>query len=146
MSLNQLAASIMINQPPDAVMTTFQAIERWSEWYPGVVNARWITGEPWTVGAVMEVQVRNSLGMLVGSSATVLPTDHVWTEPTLCWENRAPGLVTVCYAWAEATAQGSRFTLQKYYRGVAVPLLWLMEGRQERMVQAALENLATQLQ
>lgn len=122
-------------------MTAFQAIERWSEWYPGVVRAGWVTGEPWAVGAVMEVQVRNSLGMLVGSTATVLPTNKAHTKPMLCWENRAPGLVTVCYAWAEATAQGSRFTLQKHYRGVLAPLLWLMKGRQERMVQEALGNL-----
>ncbi|MEZ4617317.1 MAG: SRPBCC family protein [Caldilineaceae bacterium] len=157
---NQLAASITFNRTPDAIMTAFQAIERWSEWYPGVVGAHWIVGEAWEIGAVMEVRVRNSLGMLVGSTATVLPVgNQILGQDALegspdpgrdlaippahfcCWENRAPGLVTVCYAWAEATAQGSRFTLQKHYSGLAVPLLWLMKGRQAWMVQEALENL-----
>ncbi|MEZ4682951.1 MAG: hypothetical protein R2932_52960 [Caldilineaceae bacterium] len=73
---NQLAASITFNRTPDAIMTAFQAIERWSEWYPGVVGAHWIVGEAWEIGAVMEVRVRNSLGMLVGSTATVLPVGN----------------------------------------------------------------------
>lgn len=145
MSWNTLNASIRIDATPDAVLSTFQAIERWSMWYPGVVDAGWISGKPWKPGAVMQVQVRNSLGMLVKSRAVVLPAENGRNGPMLCWENRAPGLVTVCYAWVEATADGSRFTLQKRYRGVAVPLLWLMKGRQERMVQEALVNLQEHL-
>ena len=107
----------------------------------------------------MEVQVRNSLGMMVKSTAVVLPVGeprHAKARPgsgdprralaipparICCWENRAPGLVTVCYAWAEATDTGCRFTLQKYYGGLAVPLLRLMKGRQMRMLQQALANL-----
>ena len=140
-----LQASIIVEATPDLVLRAFQAIERWSTWYPGVVSASWLEGGAWQPGAVMQVQVRNSLGMLVKSSAVVLPVENGHTEPTLCWENRAPGLVTICYAWAEATAIGSRFTLQKQYRGVAMPLLWMLKRRQERMLQQALANLRTQL-
>lgn len=164
MNLTSLQASIEIAAAPDTVLAAFQAIEQWSAWYPGVVDAGWVVGESWAVGAVMEVQVRNSLGMLVGSTATVLllgdqvlgqevaagsPNPRrdlaIPPEHSCCWENRAPGLVTVCYAWAEATAQGSRFTLQKRYRGVLVPLLWLMKGRQAQMVEQALKNLREQI-
>ncbi len=141
-----LQATIALDVPPDVVLTAFQAIERWSTWYPGVVEAGWVTGEAWQVGAVMAIAVRNSLGMLVKSTAVVLPAaDQIAHESALCWENRAPGLVTGCYAWAEATATGSRFTLQKYYRGPLVPLLRLMKGRQRGMLNEALGNLRAQI-
>ena len=153
MSLTSLQASIEIAAAPDITLAAFQAIEQWSTWYPGVVNAGWVTGEPWAVGAVMEVRVRNSLGMIVRSTATVLlaissssanealaiPPEH-----SCCWENRAPGLVTVCYAWAEPTDSGCRLTLQKEYHGALVPLLWLMKRRQARMLQQGLKNLCAQ--
>ena len=156
MSLTSLQASIEIAAAPDITLAAFQAIERWSAWYPGVVDAGWVAGEPWAVGAVMEVQVRNSLGLLVKSTAVVLPVDQpeklcgrdrqIPTAQLCCWENRAPGLVTLCYAWAEATVDGgSRFTLQKFYRGPAVPLLRLLKGRQERMVQQGLQTLRAQI-
>ncbi len=158
MNGTSLEATITIEAQPETVLTAFQAIERWSAWYPGVVNARWRRGEPWAVDAVMEVQVRNSLGMLVNSRAVVLPvqgTDQDARQGSpdpaqdlaipdvrlCCWENRAPGLVTVCYAWAEPTDGGCRFTLQKNYRGALVPLLWLMKGRQARMLQQGLARL-----
>ncbi len=152
MSGASLAETIEIDANPDALLTAFQAIERWSAWYPGVVNAGWVTGEPWAVDAVMQVQVRNSLGMLVSSRATVLPIHQqhkdarrIPDERLCCWENRAPGLVTICYAWAEATTDGSRFTLQKFYRGPAVPLLHVMKDRQQRMLHDALANLRSGL-
>jgi hypothetical protein len=164
MTDQMLQASIDAAVAPDTILTAFQTIERWSSWYPGVVAAAWVAGAPWQTDAVMAVQVRNSLGMLVKSTAVVLPaTDHhtpqaarsgspdpgrdlaIPTERLCCWENRAPGLVTVCYAWAEETAGGSRFTLQKFYRGPAAPLLRLMKGRQEQMLQQALRNLRAQI-
>lgn len=158
MGRNRLEASIIVDASPDSVLTAFQTIERWSTWYPGVVAASWVQGEPWQVNAVMQVLVRNSLGMLVKSKAVVLPVqktdqdareglpDPSWNLAVphahrCCWENRALGLVTVCYAWAEATKTGSRFTLQKFYRGPLVPLVQLMKGRQQRMLNDALANL-----
>lgn len=142
-----LQASITLNVPPTTVMAAFQAIEEWSTWYPGVVGANWSQGLPWSLGAVMEVQVRNRLGMLVKSSAVVLPVRHQsGSGQAICWENRTPGLVTVCYAWAEAMETGSCFTLEKHYAGFAAPLIRLTKTRQRSMLHSALENLWGQVQ
>ena len=137
-----LQATITIDAAPVAVLRAFQQIEGWPDWYPGVLRADWVAGEPWAPGAVMQIQVKNSLGMTVGSLATVMPS----AEHKLIWENRAPGLITVCYAWAVPVPAGCCFTLQKFYRGAAVPLLVLLKARQQRLLHAGLVNLRQQLQ
>lgn len=136
-----LRATISINLEPAVVLHAFGQIEGWPTWYPGVIQAGWTHGAPWQPGAVMTVQVKNSLGMTVGSTATVLPDE----DGKLRWENRAPGLVTVCQAWSEATATGCRLTLQKVYAGPAAPLIALFKARQQRLVDTGLMNLRHQL-
>jgi len=151
MSNRSLHAEITIQATPTTILQAFQRIERWSTWYPGVVNAHWIKGERWLPNAIMQIQVKNSLGMQVTSQALVLPNiaqtgaDQAQIGDKIVWENRSAGLVTVCHAWVESVAHGSRFTLQKFYRGPAVPLLQLLKGRQERMLQQALQNLQRQI-
>ena len=137
-----LRADVVIAAAPAVVLRAFQQIEGWPNWYPGVLRADWVEGEPWVPGAVMQIQVKNSLGMTVGSLATVMPS----AEHKLIWENRAPGLITVCYAWAVPVPAGCCFTLQKFYRGAAVPLLVLLKARQQRLLHAGLVNLRQQLQ
>lgn len=139
--LAMLQATIDMKLAPAVVLHAFGQIEGWSTWYPGVIQAGWVQGEPWQPGAVMTVQVKNSLGMTVGSTATVLPD----AEGKLSWENRAPGLITVCQAWSEATPNGCCFTLQKVYHGPAAPLLQLFKARQQRLVDTGLMNLRHQL-
>jgi len=150
MSGTSLEATVVINAAPAVVRTAFQAIEEWPTWYPGVVAAEWLRGLPWQPESVMQIAVKNSLGMLVKSNATVLPaiaspTSSLRDVPTMCWENHALGLVTLCYAWTEAVNGGCRFTLQKFYRGATVPLLYLLKGRQTRMLQAGLGNLCARI-
>jgi len=136
-----LQATIDMKLAPARVLRAFREIEGWPTWYPGVLQAGWVQGEPWQPGAVMTVQVKNSLGMTVGSRATVLPG----AAEKLSWENRAPGLVTVCHAWCEVTTSGCCLTLQKAYHGPAAPLLLLLKARQQRLVDAGLMNLRHQL-
>lgn len=137
-----LHATITIKAAPAAVLRTFQQIEGWSAWYPGVLRARWVAGTPWLPDAVMAIQVKNSLAMTVGSTATIIAS----ADEKLIWENHAPGLITVCHAWVEPVPAGCCFTLQKFYRGVAVPLVVLLKRRQQRLLQAGLVNLRQQLQ
>ncbi len=137
-----LAAKILIDGSAATVCAAFQQIEGWPTWYPGVVGAQWMVGVPWREGAIMQVRVKNSLGMVVTGEATVLPMQ----QGKLVWENRAPGLVTLCHAWAEPSASQCRFTLQKFYRGGAAFLLRLLKGRQEQMLQTGLRNLQQQIE
>ena len=119
------------------VWQAFCDIEAWPHWYPGVLSATW-QGEPWTPHARMQLSVQNSLRRTMTSVATVQPS------PTglLVWENRMPGLITVCRAQACAVAgERTRFTLHKAYRGSAVILLHLLKQRQTQMLRQGLENL-----
>jgi hypothetical protein len=68
-----LHATILIASAPAAVLRTFQQIEGWPHWYPGVLRARWVAGTPWQPDAVMAIQVKNSLAMTVASTARL---DH----------------------------------------------------------------------
>ncbi len=142
MSGTTLHATTMIEAAPAAVLRTFQQIEGWPAWYPGVLRAHWVAGTPWRPDAVMAIQVKNSLGMTVGSTATVMPS----ADEKLIWENRAPGMITICHAWGEPVPGGCCFTLQKFYRGAAVPLLVLLKARQQRLLQTGLVNLRQQLE
>jgi len=125
------------------VWQAFCDIEAWPHWYPGVLNATWQQGEPWTPQARMQLSVQNSLRRTMTSIATVQPA------PTglMVWENRMPGLITVCRGQACAlNEEWTRFTLHKTYRGAAVILLHLLKQRQVQMLCQGLENLRQQIE
>ena len=72
------------------------------------------------------------------SVATVQPA----AADLLVWENRMPGLITICRAQVFSVDGGrTRFTLHKAYRGGAVILLHLLKQRQTQMLRQGLENL-----
>lgn len=133
-----LQATITIAVPADVILQKFRQIEDWNQWYPDVLSASWQDGAPWTPGAKICLQVKNSLGRTMSSIATVQPA----APNVLSWENRMPGLVTLCHARVAASEGGTRFTLDKSYQGMATFLLQLLKGRQERMLTQGLQNLA----
>lgn len=137
MAATEIQAKIDIQAAPATVWQTFREIEAWPRWYPGVLSATWQTGEPWTPHARMQLQVQNSLRRTMTSVATVQ-----WALDTrLIWENRIPGLITICRAEVCPIDGGARLTLSKTYRGGAVFLLRLLKKRQIHMLHQGLENL-----
>jgi len=93
--------------------------------------------------ARMQLSVQNSLRRTMTSVATVQ------AAPTglLVWENRLPGLITICRAAACAVeGERTRFTLHKAYRGGAVILLHLLKQRQTQMLRQGLENLKQRIE
>ncbi|CAN5853390.1 hypothetical protein BH10CHL1_BH10CHL1_23000 [soil metagenome] len=133
----EIQAEIDIQAAPETVWQSFRAIEAWPHWYPGVLVATWQAGEPWMPGARMQLQVQNSLRRTMTSVATVQPAP----DNLLIWENRMPGLITICRAEVCPLDGGARLMLAKTYRGGAVMLLRLLKNRQVQMWHQGLENL-----
>ncbi len=136
-SYAEIQATIEIHAAPTLVWQTFQQIEAWPHWYPGVLAATWRNDQPWMPQSRMHLQVRNSLRLPMDSIATVLPT----SDGTLIWANRAMGLVTVCRASVCVLGNGAQLTLHKSYGGPTAILLRALKGRQQQMLRQGLENL-----
>ncbi len=77
------------------------------------------------------------------SVATVQPAP----AGLLVWENRMPGLITICRAQVCAVdGESARLTLHKAYHGGAVILLRLLKQRQVQMLRQGLENLRLRIE
>ncbi|NJN82484.1 MAG: hypothetical protein HC802_09560 [Caldilineaceae bacterium] len=133
-----IQADIYVHASRGAVWRHFGAISLWPEWYPRVLSVRWIEGEPWSEDAVMQVFVKNSLGMTASGLGVVrlcLP------EERAVWENAMSGLTTVCIARFEENVGGCKLTLKKSYHGVGAVAIPLLKNGQRRALTQALQNL-----
>lgn len=138
-SFTQLHADIYIPATPALIWQTFRQVETWQRWYPDVISAAWQRGDPWVAQSEISIQVKNSLGQIMSSIATVKPSP----PDQLVWENRGAGLVTRCTAQVDERAGRALFSMHKSYSGPTAVLMILLKARQKAMLQAGLENLKT---
>ncbi len=46
--------SIVVNAPKAKVWQVFRDLEQWPKWNAGVVEAKWVLGEPWVKGSTFQ--------------------------------------------------------------------------------------------
>ncbi len=131
-------ADVYIHAASPAVFRAFSDITRWRDWYPGVLGARWVDGEPWDENARFAIETRNVLGATTAGEAIVRMSV---LDDLLVWENNVPGLSVVATARFEDEVGGCKLTLRKTYHGPLAVGMTLLGARQRRMLTEGLGRL-----
>jgi len=84
---------IEVAASPEVLWTCFIDLSRWPNWFPALVEAEWIAGTPWTVGAQFRQTVR--FGFPLGRVTGVATIIEVSASPFVVWEDRVAGIQVV---------------------------------------------------
>ncbi|MEZ4712929.1 MAG: SRPBCC family protein [Caldilineaceae bacterium] len=138
-----MQADIYIHAAPTAVYAKFSNIDNWSAWYPGVVAARWVAGEPWQDNARFVTTVRNVLGLQSRAEAVVRMSSP---GRLLVYENSMSGLQIVASVSFEEDVGGCKLSIRKRFYGPLAFLMTLLGARQQRLLETGLSNLKVQIE
>lgn len=138
-----MEAEIYIHAAPSAVYTKFSDITHWASWYPGVVQAQWVEGQPWQDNARFVVRVRNVLGGTSSGTAVVRMSSP---GKLLVYENSMSGLQIVATIGFEEDLGGCKVRIRKRYYGPLAFIMPLLGGRQRRQLNRGLANLKVQIE
>ncbi len=139
----QIESDIYIHAAAAAVWAVVSRVERWPDWHPQVISAKWTGGTPWADGAKLTLRLRSPLGLPVTNTALVR---MAVPGSTVVWEGALFGVVAVhTFRFADEVG-GCRVIERESYHGVASPVMALIRGRQQRAFDTALANLKTQIE
>ena len=132
---------IEVAASPEVLWTCFADLGKWPHWFPALVEAEWIAGTPWTIGAQFRQTVRFGfpLGRVVGV-ATII---EVSAAPYVAWKGKVAGMEAVHGFRFDATAGGTEvLSRHEFYGSLALlARLLFLTRRVHRIYQAALEGL-----
>lgn len=135
-------ASIYIHAAPLAVYRAFCDVAQWPSWYPNVIDAEWIAGEPWQDEAKLRIRVRTLIGQTSGTAIVRM------AQPgqRLVYENVMMGLQVVCTVTLGDDIGGSRLSIRKHYHGPLAFLMRMFGPRQHQMLTHGLTNLKKRIE
>jgi len=132
---------IEVAASPEVLWTCFADFSKWPHWFPALVEAEWIAGTPWTVGAQSRQTVR--FGFPLGRVTLVATIVEVSAAPYVAWEGKVAGVKVIHGFRFDATAGGTEvLSRHEFYGSLAllVPLLFLTR-RVHKIYRTALEGL-----
>ncbi len=133
---------IEIHASPEVLWTCFTDLGKWMHWFPALVEARWVAGTPWTLGAQFRQSVR--YGFPLGQLTLVAVVSEISPAPYVAWEGKMAG-VEVTYGYRfDATANGTEVLSRCEFYGTPALLVRLFFARRMRRIcRAALEGFKT---
>ena len=134
----QIAGEIYIHASRGRVWRLFTRLEEWPRWNSEILEAGWVTGEPWTEGAVFELRHKSLFGAVTATRATLR---MVVPEMSAVWESRSAGMHIVHSAHFQDDLGGCKLTARHAYSGVGAAGLMLLKGRQQAKLAEAMEAL-----
>jgi len=132
---------IEVAASPEVLWTCFADISRWPNWFPALVEAEWIAGTPWTVGAQFRQTV--TYGFPLGRVTGVATIVEVSASPYVAWEGKVAGMGAIHGFRFDATAGGTEvLSRHEFYGSLALlARLLLLTRRVHKIYRAALEGL-----
>jgi hypothetical protein len=132
---------IEIATSPEVLWTCFADLGKWPCWFPALVEAEWVAGIPWTVGAQLRQTIR--VGFPLGSLTAVATVVEVSPSPYVAWEGKVAGMEAIHGYRFEATASGTEaLSRHEFYGFVALLFRILFLSRRVHTIyRAALEGL-----
>jgi hypothetical protein len=132
---------IEVAASPEVLWTCFADVDKWSHWFPALVEVEWTSGVPWTLGARFRQTIKFGFPFgIVSGSGTVVEVSAV---PYVAWQGRVMGVEASHGFHFEATANGTEVLSRHEYYGSRALLarLLLLTRRVHKIYQAALEGL-----
>ncbi len=132
---------IEIAASPEVLWTCIADLGKWPDWFPALVEAAWIAGTPWTVGAQFRRAV--TCGFPLGKVTVVATIVEISPAPYVAWEGQVMGMEMVQGFRFDATANGTEVLSRHEFYGSLVLLarLLFLTRRVHKIYQAALEGL-----
>lgn len=131
---------IEVASSPEVLWTCFADFSKWPHWFPALVEAEWIAGTPWTVGAQSRQTVR--FGFPLGKVTAVATIVEVSAAPYVAWEGKVAGVEVIHGFRFDATAGGTEvLSRHEFYGSLALLARFLFFTRRvHNIYQAALEG------
>ena len=128
-----IAAEIYIHAARGTVWQKFCQRQEWPRWDAQIGPGRWLdnqTPTEWQEGDRFQMQTQSPLGLHLETAVVrmVVPDD------TLVWESAAAGVNVVHSAHFADELGGCKVRVRNTYHGLAVFLLWLSRGRQQKQL------------
>ena len=132
---------IEVAASPEVLWSCFADLNKWHHWFPALVEAEWIAGTPWTVGAQFRQTVR--FGFLLGRVTGIATITEVSASPYVAWEGKVAGMEAIHGFLFDATVGGTGVLSRHEFYGPLALLarLFFLTRRVHKMYQAALEGL-----
>ncbi len=132
---------IEVAASPEVLWACFADLDKWPHWFPALVEAEWVAGTPWTVGAQFRQTER--IGFPLGKVTTVAIITEISPAPYVAWEGKVMGMRVVEGFRFDATAGGTEVLVRHEFYGPLALLarLLFLTRRVHRICRAALEGL-----
>ena len=131
---------IEIAASPEILWACFADVGKWSNWFPALVEAEWITENSWALGAQLRCSVRFGfpLGKVTGVGAIV----EISPLPYVAWEGKVAGMEAIHGFRFDATAGGTEVLCRHEFYGPPALLarLLFLTRRVRKIYRAALEG------
>ncbi len=131
----ELAAS------PEVLWTCFVDLGKWPAWFPALIEAGWISGSPWTIGA----QFRQTLkfGFPLGRLTPTATIVEISPSPYVAWKWTIAGMEAVHGYRFDATVGGTEVLSRHEFYGFPAFLtrVFFLNRRVHKIYQAALQGL-----
>ena len=109
---------IEVAASPEVLWTCFANLSKWPHWFPALVEAEWIAGTPWTVGAQFRQTMR--CGFPLGSVTEVATIIEISPSPYVAWKGKVAGMEAIQGFCFDATAGGTEVVSRhEFYGSVA---------------------------
>jgi len=129
---------IEVAASPEVLWMCFADLSKWSHWFPALVEAEWLAGNPWTIGAQFRQTVR--FGFPLGRVTGVATVVEVSAMPYVAWEGKVAGLEAVHGFRFDAIVGGTEvLSRHEFYGSLALLARFLfLTRRVHRIYQTAL--------
>ena len=132
---------IEVAASPEVLWTCFADLAKWPTWFPALIEAEWVSGTPWTVGAQFHQSIKFGfpLGRL-DAEATVI---EISPSPYVAWEGKVSGMDAIHGYRFDAVAGGTEVLSRHEFYGPLALLAraFFLTNRVHKIYQAGLEGL-----
>jgi len=131
---------IEVAASPGVLWTCFADLGKWPHWFPALVEAEWIAGNAWTMGAQLRQTVRCGFPFSrVRGVATII---EISAESFVAWEGRVMGMEAIHGFRFDSTAGGTEvLSRHEFYGSLALlARLFFLKRRVHKIYRPALQG------
>ncbi|MDY7077264.1 MAG: SRPBCC family protein [Chloroflexota bacterium] len=132
---------ILVTASPEVLWTCFADLGKWPHWFPALLEAAWVSGIPWTLGAQFRQVVK--FGFPLGQVSGIATITEISAIPYVVWEGKVMGMEAIHSFHFDATLGGTEVLSRHEFYGHRALLarIFFLTRRVHKIYQATLEGL-----
>ncbi len=126
---------------PEVLWTCFADLGKWPAWFPALVEAEWVSGSPWMIGAQFRQTIK--FGFPLGKLTAAATIVEISPSPYVAWAWRIAGMEAIHGYRFDATISGTEALSRHEFYGFPAFLtrVFFFTRRVHKIYQAALQGL-----